>query len=60
MNFRPPRSKGGEVLQAIADAHKATRAPGRAGVSHARGIGACDSESLERGTRRGECRAPAI
>ena len=55
-DFPSPRSKAGEVLQAIADAHKATRASGRAGVSHARAIGVCDSEGVERGTRRRECR----
>ena len=57
-DFPSSRSKAGEVLQAIADAHKATRASGRAGVSHARAIGVCDSESLERGTRRRQCGAP--
>ena len=55
-DFPSPRSKGGEVLQAIADAHKASAAPGRAGVSHARAIGVRDSESVERGTCRRECR----
>ncbi len=55
-DFPSARSKGGEVLQAIARGAQGNAAPGRAGVSHARAIGARNSESVERGTRRGECR----
>ena len=55
-DFPSARSKGGEVLQAIADAHRGEPASGRAGVSHAPVIGDCDSESIQRGSRCGERR----
>ena len=55
-DFPSARSKGGEVLQAIADAHKATpRQVALAFLTRAR-FGACDSQSVKRGTRRRECR----
>ena len=54
-DFPSARSKGGEVLQAHRRRAQGDPASGRAGVSHARAIGARDSESVERGTRRGQC-----
>ena len=55
-DFPSARSKGGEVLQAIARGAQGDAAPGRAGVSHARAVGAGDSEGVERGARRRQCR----
>ena len=54
--FPSARSKGGEVLQTIAQAHKASAASGRAELSHARAVGVCDSKGLVGGARRRECR----
>ena len=56
-DFPSARSKAGEVLQAIADAHKATAASGRARLSHAGAIGVRDSKSIQRGTRGRKCGA---
>ena len=55
-DFPSPRSKAGEVLQAIAEAHKRDARARSRWLSHARAFGVCDSESLERGTRRRQCR----
>ena len=44
-DFPSARSKGGEVLQAHRRCAQGNPAPGRAGVSHARAIGACDSKA---------------
>ncbi len=49
--FPSERSKQGQLLQAIADAHKATRASGCARLSDAQALGVCDSQSLKRGPR---------
>ena len=54
--FPSARSKGGEVLQTIAQAHKATAASGRAEFSRARAVGVCNSKGLIGGARRRERR----
>ena len=55
-DFPSARSKGGEVLQNIAQAHKASAASGRAELSRARAKCVSDSESIVLRTRGGECR----